>query len=162
MSNLIKLSSPATREFWEIPVLLEDESVLVLDKPPMLLTSPNREEPSRPSLMKLLHSGISGGAPWASQRGLSYLVNAHRMDCETSGALLLAKSKPVLIELANLFGSAKVTLEFLALVEGTPSKEEILVEAKLAPHPTAAGLMASSPWSRCCRTTTWAWLCLPI
>jgi len=145
LTRVIKLSSPATREFWEIPILFEDDSLLVLDKPPLLLTSPSREEPHRPSLMKLLHQGIAGGAAWAKARGLTYLTNAHRMDCESSGVLLLAKSKAVLIELANLFSSAKVTLTFLALVEGTPNKEEILVEAKLAPHPTAPGLMRVDP-----------------
>jgi len=31
MSEAIKLSSPATREFWEIPVLFEDEHLLALD-----------------------------------------------------------------------------------------------------------------------------------
>jgi RluA family pseudouridine synthase len=142
---VIKLSSPATREFWEIPVLFEDDSLLALDKPPLLLTSPSREEPHRPSLMKLLHQGIAGGATWASSRRLTYLTNAHRLDSESSGVLLLAKSKSVLIDLANLFSSAKVTLKLLALVEGTPTKEEILVEAKLAPHPTAPSVMRVDP-----------------
>ena len=39
MTSHIKLSSPATREFWEIPVLYEDEHLLALDKPGGLLTS---------------------------------------------------------------------------------------------------------------------------
>lgn len=37
---VIKLSSPATSDFWEIPVLFEDEHLLVLDKPSGLLSSP--------------------------------------------------------------------------------------------------------------------------
>jgi 23S rRNA-/tRNA-specific pseudouridylate synthase len=55
--------------------------------------------------MKLLHTGIAEQKPWAQQRGLSYLANAHRLDYETSGVFLLAKSKPVLIRLADLFGT---------------------------------------------------------
>src|SRR5882724_4883703 len=94
MSEVIKLSSPATREFWEMPVLFEDEHLLALDKPAGLLTSPDRYDPARPNLMKLLHAGIERGAPWAKQRGLSYLMNAHRLDFETSGIILLAMSKP--------------------------------------------------------------------
>jgi 23S rRNA-/tRNA-specific pseudouridylate synthase len=47
----IKLSSPATREFWEIPVLFEDEHLLALDKPARLLTSPDPDNLGRPSLM---------------------------------------------------------------------------------------------------------------
>jgi len=100
----IKLSSQATRDFWEIPILYEDEHLLALDKPSGLLTSPDRDDPNRPNLMKLLHAGIADGKTWAKERGLAYLMNAHRLDVETSGIILLAKSKPVLVELANLFG----------------------------------------------------------
>src|SRR5262252_8066137 len=106
-SAAIKLSSPATNEFWEIPVLFEDEHLLALDKPAGLLTSPDRYDPNRPNLMKLLHAGIADGKPWAVEQKLTYLSNAHRLDFETSGVILLAKTKPVLVELANLFGTEK-------------------------------------------------------
>jgi len=102
-SALIKLSSPQTREYWEIPVLYEDEHLLALDKPACLLTSPDRHDPKRPNLMRLLHDAIAQKKPWATERGLDYLMNAHRLDFETTGILLLAKSKPVLVALANLF-----------------------------------------------------------
>ena len=114
----IKLSS-ATREFWEIPILYEDEHLLALDKPSGLLTSPDRSDPNRPSLMKLLHAGITDAKPWAKERGLSYLINAHRLDFETSGVILLAKSKPVLVELANMFGSEKPIQVLSALVRAS-------------------------------------------
>src|SRR3954449_9646975 len=120
MSVAIKLSSPATHEFWEIPVLFEDEHLLALDKPSRLLTSPDRYDPERPNLMKLLHAGITAGKPWARERGLNYLMNAHRLDFETSGVILLAKSKPVLVQLANLFGSEKPAKKYGALVQGSP------------------------------------------
>ena len=45
MSGAIKLSSPETREFWEIPVVYEDEHLLAVDKPARLLTSPDRYDP---------------------------------------------------------------------------------------------------------------------
>jgi 23S rRNA-/tRNA-specific pseudouridylate synthase len=107
LSDTIKLSSPATREFWEIPVLFEDDQLLALAKPAGLLTSPDRDNPERPNLMKLLHRGIAESKPWAKARGLTYLMNAHRLDFETSGVILLARSKPVLVRLANLFGAEK-------------------------------------------------------
>ena len=99
MSEVIKLSSPATHEFWEIPVLFEDEFLLAVNKPDLFLTSPGRDQASRPNLVALLHAAIERGAPWAKARGLTYLLNAHRLDFETSGVLLLAKSKPVLVKL---------------------------------------------------------------
>jgi len=39
---VIKLSSPATREFWEIPVVWEDAHLLAINQPARLLTSPDR------------------------------------------------------------------------------------------------------------------------
>ena len=141
MVSCIKLSSTAARQFWEIPVLFEDESLLALDKPGGLLTSPDRYDPQRPNLMKLLHHGIAAGKPWARERGLNYLMNAHRLDFETSGVILLAKTKPALVSLANLFGSEKPLKQYIALVQGTPKAEEFAVDAPLAPHPVKTGLM---------------------
>src|SRR5262249_16666197 len=120
----IKLSSPATREFWEVPVLFEDAHVLALDKPVGLLASPDRVAPDRPRLMQLLHLSIAEGKPWAVERRLTYLSNAHRLDAETTGVFLLAKSKAVLVELADLFGSRKPLQQYLALVHGTPAENQ--------------------------------------
>ena len=141
MSTVIKLSSPATQEFWEIPVLFEDESLLALDKPSGLLTSPDRYDPERPNLMKLLHAGIAAQKPWARERNLTYLSNAHRLDFETSGVILLAKTKPALIALADLFGSEKPQKKYVALVSGIPPSETFEVDGPLAPHPLKLGLM---------------------
>ena len=141
MSEVIKLSSRPTREFWELPVLHEDEHLLALDKPARMLTSPDRYDPARPNLMKLLHEGIAKGTPWAAQRGLTYLMNAHRLDFETSGIILLAKSKPVLVALANLFSTEKPAKHYVALVHGNPVKPVFEVDLKLAPHPVKTGLM---------------------
>ena len=141
----IKLSAPHTREFWEIPALFEDEHLLAVNKPARLLTSPDRYDPNRPNLMRLLHSGIAESKPWAKVRGLTYLANAHRLDFETSGVLLLAKNKPVLVKLADAFGSEKPLKTYVALVQGTPAEEEFEVDAPIAPHPTNVGLMRIEP-----------------
>ena len=145
MSNTIKLSSPATREFWEIPVLFEDEHLLALDKPSGLLTSPDRFDPARPNLLKLLHAGIAEAKPWARERRLTYLMIAHRLDFETGGVLLLAKTKPLLVALANLFGSEQPCQRYLALAQGAPAEDRFEVDAKLAPHPAMPGVVRVDP-----------------
>ncbi len=137
--DVIKLSAPASHEYWEIPVLYEDEHLLALDKPSHLLSSPDRYDPERPNLMRLLHQGIARGAPWAVKRGVSYLANAHRLDFETSGIMLLAKDKPTLVNLANQFGTEKPEKLYVALVQGNPPEEKFSVEAMLGPHPVRIG-----------------------
>ena len=145
MSAVVKLSSPATKEFWEIPVLHEDADLFALDKPSGLLTSPDRYDAARPNLMKLLHAGIEAGKPWAAERSLNYLSNAHRLDFETSGIILLAKNKPALVALADQFGAEKPLKQYLALAWGNPEDAAFEVDAPLAPHPLKTGLMRVEP-----------------
>jgi len=142
VSAAIKLSSPATREFWEIPVLFEDAHLLALDKPAGLLTSPDHDSPERPNLMTLLHAGIAAGKPWARERGSSYLLNTHELDLDASGVLLFAKSKSVLMALADFFGIEKPGKIYLALAHGAPPEDRFEINAKLAPHPTRPGMMS--------------------
>jgi RluA family pseudouridine synthase len=141
----IKLSAPETEEFWKVPVLYEDDELFAIDKPPRLLTSPDRYDANRPNLMRILHRDIERKAPWAAERNLTYLSNAHRLDFETSGVLLLAKNKPTLVALADEFGGSRARKTYVALVEGTPSEEKFVSEAKLAPHPVKLGLMRVDP-----------------
>ena len=141
MSDAVKLSSPATGEFWEIPVLFEDEHLLALNKPPGLLVSPDRSDVKRPNLMQLLHRDIERGAPWARQRRLDYLMNAHRLDFEASGVILLARNKPALIALAAQFAAAEPCRIYAALVRGSPATDTFATDAKLAPHPLQMGVI---------------------
>ena len=141
MTSHIKLSSPATREFWEIPVLYEDEHLLALDKPGGLLTSAVPDQPDRPSLIQLLHAGIAENKSWSKERGLSYLLNAHGLDAEASGVILLAKSKPTLGRLLDFFGVERPSRRYVALAQGERPESLFEVKAKLAPHPTIPGQM---------------------
>ena len=139
--DTIKLSAPATKQFWEIPVLFEDEHLLALDKPAGLLTTPDPLAAEQPSLMQLLHAGIAAAKPWAQERQLSFLSHVHRVDPETSGVLLLAKSKSALATLTDLFGTEKPLRRHQVLVRGTPAEAKFEVDAPLAPHPLKAGAM---------------------
>jgi RluA family pseudouridine synthase len=141
MSPVVKLSSPATSGYWEVPILFEDEHLMALDKPAGLLTSPDRYDPERPNLMKLLHAAIERGVPWARERHLTYLMNAHRLDFETSGIILLAKAKPILIALADAFGTELPVKTYHALVQGSPEQDTFEVDAPLGPHPANPGLV---------------------
>jgi len=141
VNSSIKLSFQPTRQFWEIPILFEDEHVLALDKPSGLGTLPSNQAKDTPALMPLLHAAIAEKKSWAVERGLLYLRASHRLDAEASGVLLLAKSKPVLLKLVDLFGADKPHKQFLVLIRGIPEEMTFSVEAKLAPHPVRAGVI---------------------
>lgn len=141
MSANIKLSSPATGQFWEIAVLFEDEHLLALDKPAGLAVAADPENPDQPNLTDLLHRAIAEAKPWAVEHGLSFLQPGHRLDCEVSGVLLLARSQPALASLANQFGSAIPRVKYVTVIQGVPAEDQFEIEAKLAPHPTQPGRM---------------------
>jgi 23S rRNA pseudouridine1911/1915/1917 synthase len=141
----IKLSSPETHGFWEVDVLFEDRDLMALSKPFGLLSSPDCHESLKPSLIDLLHAGIAAGKPWAKNRQLCYCKNVYQLDLEISGIFLLAKSKRVQAQLADLFGSGKSLTRFIALVQGQPSRDLFEVSAKLAPHPERANLVRIDP-----------------
>ena len=145
MGGFIKLSSPATHEFREIPILFEDEQLLALDKPSGLLTSPDRFDPDRPDLLTLLRRGIERGSTWARERELRYLTNAYRLDFEMSGVILLARDRPALLELADQFGTEKPTRTCVALVHGSPKSDAFETDTKLAPHPVKIGRVRVDP-----------------
>lgn len=141
MSAVIKLSWPAPRGFWEIPVLFEDAHLLALDKPAGLLTTPDPLDALRPSLMQLLLDGLAAGKPWATARALNWLSHPHRLDADNSGVLLLAKNQPAQLALADLFGSEKPLRTGTVLAWGRPPAAQFAVDAKIAPHPVKPGFM---------------------
>jgi RluA family pseudouridine synthase len=141
MNNPIKLSSRETNEFWEIPVLFEDAHLLVLDKPGGMLTSPDTLNPARPSLMHLLHKAIAESKPWATERGLGYLMNTNWLDEEASGVFLLVRNKASFQNMADFFGASNPGRKYLVLVQGSPLEERFEVDVKLAPDPVRPGSM---------------------
>lgn len=145
MDGAIKLSAAAAGQFWEIPVLWEDEHLLALNKPGGLLVSPDRSDPARPNLINLLHRDIQRGAAWAKSRGLAYLMNAHRLDFATSGVLLIVKTKSDLVALANQFGAQQPLQVYVALVRGSCPEPTFASDASLGPHPLQSGVARVDP-----------------
>ncbi len=139
MTAAIKLSVKTKGEFWEIPVLYEDQDYLALNKPPGLPVSPDRDDPDKVSLLGLLHAGIKEQKPWATERGLTFLMQTHRVDAEASGVLLLACSKAMVSKTASLFGSELPSWRYLALINRVPVEDEFRVEARLSTRPAPAG-----------------------
>jgi RluA family pseudouridine synthase len=75
---------------------------------------------------------------------LTYLANAHRLDFETTGVLLLAKQRTALVALANQFGSEIPRKTYVALVQGCPNEECFTVDKPLAPDRFKPGMMRVS------------------
>src|SRR3981081_814023 len=86
-----------------IPILYEDRSVLAVDKPAGWLLAPDSWDQTGRNLQLALQSSLNAGGFWARSRNLKYLRFIHRLDAETSGVLLLAKSPGALSAYSGLF-----------------------------------------------------------
>lgn len=112
------------------PVVFEDDALLVFDKPSGLLVAPDRWDKARVNLMGLVHARLG-----------RHVANVHRLDADTSGLLLCAKTKPALDHLSGQFQSKTVAKVYHALVVGAPAMDTYTVDFVLKEDEAAPGRM---------------------
>ena len=105
-----------------MPLLYQDDSVVVIDKPGGTLSHPTD---------KILHNTVT--TILARQLGRKVFL-AHRLDRETSGAQVLALDAGAARSLYEQFLGRTVRKEYLAVVFGTVSWEKKLLDAPLGPE----------------------------
>ncbi len=116
-----------------IPILYEDRSALAIDKPPGWMLAPVAWQNTSRNLQAAIESSIAAHDFWARSRGLKFLRHVHRLDADTSGVLLFAKSPGAVERFFDLFESRKMEKTYLAVVVGKPKQNEWTCELKLAP-----------------------------
>jgi len=124
-----------------IPILYEDRSVIAIDKPGGWMLVPFSWQKTSRNLQAALASSIAAGDFWARSRNLKQLRFVHRLDAETSGVLLLAKSQGALRAYSDLFETRRMEKTYLAVVRGTPKETEWICRLRLAPDPGDIGRM---------------------
>ena len=107
----------------ELALIHEDDALLVVVKPPGLLTIATDRERER-TAYRLLWDYL------AAKRERPFVV--HRLDRETSGLLVFAKSEPAKRALQAQFEARSVERIYLALVDGRPSPARGTLESRLA------------------------------
>jgi 23S rRNA pseudouridine1911/1915/1917 synthase len=111
------------RDAAELPpyaIVHEDDHVVVVDKPPGLVTAPTPES-DRGNLLDLL----------SRRRGVSRIFLVHRIDMPTSGLLVFAKSVLANKELGKRFAVHDIEREYRAVVSGLPALERWTIEVPI-------------------------------
>ena len=109
----------------DLPVIvLEDEHLLVVDKPAGLVVHPGAGV-SDGTLVQLLAGKLAGG-PDPDRPGV-----VHRLDRDTSGLLVLARSETVHAALQEAIRRREVEREYLALVAGRPGSRRGTIDAPI-------------------------------
>ena len=116
-------------------VVFEDEALLVIDKPAGLVVHPGNGNPDGTLLNALLHHAPElAGVPRA---GI-----VHRLDKDTSGLLVVARSLVSQTELVRQLQQRSVRRHYLALLCGAPAAAHATVDAPVGRHPVNRTRMA--------------------
>jgi len=124
-----------------IPILYEDRSVLAIDKPAGWMLAPDSWENTRRNLQAILAASVRSREHWAKVRNLRFIRFVHRLDAETSGIVLLAKSPGVVPAYTRLFESRSVRKTYLAVAQGSVRRNEWVCRLAIAPDPARKGRM---------------------
>ena len=106
-------------------VAWEDEHLLVVDKPAGVVVHPSAGHRGGTLVHGLLAHAIAGGEE-PERPGI-----VHRLDRETSGLLVVARSDDVHRRLQEALRSREITREYLALVRGRPTSRRGRIEAAI-------------------------------
>jgi 23S rRNA pseudouridine1911/1915/1917 synthase len=134
----------ATAEDLPIDVLHEDEVLMILNKPAGMVVHPGAGNQSGTLVSALLHYG----AGLSSLGGLNRPGIVHRLDRDTSGCLVVAKSDRAHRALAKQFADRVCEKTYLALVAGAPRPPEGTVNEPIGRHPSHRQRMAIVPRGR--------------
>lgn len=122
-----------TKEARPLEVLYNDDAIIVVNKPPGLLSVP-------------------GIGPWPSVYSMlkeqykeeSSLILAHRLDMETSGILVVAKSQESYKNLQRQFLKREVRKVYEALIQCMPKEQQGTINLPLKPD------ILNRPWQMVC------------
>lgn len=123
-------------------ILYEDDQILVLNKPKGLVVHPAPGAPDGTLVNAVLaHAGeelpVIGGE---ERPGI-----VHRLDKDTSGVMVIAKTDAALHDLQRQIADRSARRSYLALVRGSPRFERAEVDAPIGRHPTHRQRMAVLP-----------------
>lgn len=125
-------ATPSAPEYpvdFEVPILYEDDDILVVNKPPFLTVhgAPSVKEATLVDWLK--HKGVSLSSISGEERhGI-----VHRIDKETSGALVVAKNNEAHVALASQLEDKSMGRYYIALID-VPLKENTIVELPIGRH----------------------------
>ncbi len=118
--------SPAPARPRDVPVLYADEDVVVIDKPAGLVVQHTSTSPARTFLARLAETFPPGG-------GAARLAAIHRLDRDTSGVLMVARTPTALRTWSDRFAERRIIKEYLAVVRGSPHRDAFSLDRPIGP-----------------------------
>jgi len=121
-----------------LAVLHEDDAVCVINKPAGLVVHPGAGHRAHTLVHALLHHTSSLSRQSAERPGI-----VHRLDKETSGVMVVAKTDAAHMHLARQFKDHTIERKYVALVDGEVAFDEGVIDIPIRRHKTARKRMAA-------------------
>jgi len=123
----------------ELDVIHEDADLLVLNKPAGIICHPGKKLTDDTLASGIIHH-VHGDAPGPHNPGI-----VHRLDVDTTGVMVVAKTPEAHVHLSRQFEARSVRKEYLALVRGALSRRFGQIAAPIGYSPARYGLMSAKP-----------------
>lgn len=125
-----------------LDILFEDESLVAINKPAGMVVHPAKGHWSGTLTSALAHHF---GQQLSSVGGPTRPGIVHRLDRETSGVIVIAKTDFAHLKLAEQFEARTTEKEYFALTAGAPDRDRDRIEQPIGPHPYQREKMAIRP-----------------
>lgn len=126
----------------EIPIIFEDEDILVINKPAGVIVHPaqSHQQWTLVDFLREYFPGIDKVGEDPMRPGI-----VHRLDRAASGVMVVAKTDAAYANIKQQFVDRSVQKEYYAIVHGVPPKKTDVIKLKIARSKTKGGKMAARP-----------------
>jgi 23S rRNA pseudouridine1911/1915/1917 synthase len=124
--DLSELTKPV--EPIDLPIIYEDENVVVIDKPTGVISHARGRYWDEPSVASFIRGRLTGLA--GERAGI-----VHRLDRATSGVMICAKNSATLSMLQKQFSVRKVKKSYCAVISGTLTPKEAVIDIPIGRNP---------------------------
>jgi 23S rRNA pseudouridine1911/1915/1917 synthase len=114
----------------ELPVIYEDDDVVVIDKPSGVLTHSKGALNHEATVASFIKPKLKDKSLSGNRAGI-----VHRLDRPTSGVIITGKSSEAVRHLQKQFSLRKAKKRYLAIVEGIPKESEAIIDAPILRNP---------------------------
>lgn len=128
----VTVQVPDPKDFSEqaLPVLYEDDNVIVINKPAGILTHSKGSPLDEFSVAEFMRSRTTD-KPESNRPGI-----VHRLDRDTSGVIICAKTELAQSFLQRQFSDRKAKKRYVALLDHTPKQPEAIIRLPLERNPS--------------------------
>ena len=131
----------------ELPILYEDDDVMVVNKPSGLLTHAKGGLSTEPTVAEIIRPQTS----FASDTDRPGIV--HRLDRDTSGVLIIAKTADAAAHLQRQFAQRTTKKTYLAVTDGVPKLTAAKIDLPIGRNPSAPSTFRVDPNGKPAQTT---------